>query len=118
MGRTSRVTVRVFGLMARSRPHGQHKLTIQQTFLFLACLHGVVSASLLLSAWQLLHGQTFGVQHAATTIFPALLLVVGLGIAYRIVAARGSRPLSRLVYQSGNLAVDHSCERTPGCLGY
>jgi hypothetical protein len=71
-----------------------------------------------LSAWQFLDGQTFGVQHAATTIFPALLLVVGLEISYRIVAVRGIRPLSRLVNQSGNLAFDHSCERTPGCLGY
>jgi hypothetical protein len=38
MGRTFKVAVRVFGLMARSSPHGQHKLTIQQIFLLLACL--------------------------------------------------------------------------------
>jgi hypothetical protein len=77
----------------------------------LACLNGVVLASPLLSAWQSLHGQTPGVQHAATTIFPALLLVVGLGISYRIVAVRVIRPLSMLVYQLDNLAFDHSHAR-------
>jgi serine phosphatase RsbU (regulator of sigma subunit) len=106
-----KVAARGFALMARSSPRGQHKLTIQQIFLLLACLNGVVLASLLLSAWQLLHDQTSGVQHAATTIFLALLLVVGLGISYRIVAVRVIRPLSRLVYQSDNLAFDYSRDR-------
>lgn len=106
-----RIAVRSLGLMARTSPRGQHRLTIQQIFLLLACLNGVVLASLLLSAWQLLHDQTSGVQHAATTIFLALLLVLGLGISYRIVAVRVIRPLSRLVYQSDNLAFDHSRDR-------
>jgi HAMP domain-containing protein len=97
--------------MARSRQRDRHALTIQQIFQLLACLNGVVLASLLLSAWQLLHDQTSSVQHAATTIFLALLLVVGLVISYRIVALRVIRPLGRLVRQSDNLAFDHSLDR-------
>ncbi len=92
----------------RSSQGGQHVLTIQQIFLLLAILNGVVVGSLLLSAWQLLRDPTSGLQHAATTIFLALLLVVGLGISYRIVAVRVIRPLSRLVHQSDALASDHS----------
>jgi phosphoserine phosphatase RsbU/P len=101
-----------FGLMAKSRHRGEHALTIQQIFLLLACLNGVVLASLLLSAWQLLQDQTSSVQHAATTIFLALLLVVGLGISYRIVAVRVIRPLGRLVHQSDSLAFNDSLDRT------
>jgi methyl-accepting chemotaxis protein len=106
-----KVAVKGFGLMARSRQQGRHSLTIQQIFQLLAFLNGVVLASLLLSAWQLLHDQTSSVQHAATTIFLALLLVVGLVISYRIVALRVIRPLGRLVRQSDNLAFDHSLDR-------
>jgi serine phosphatase RsbU (regulator of sigma subunit) len=106
-----KVAFKGFGLMARSRQRDRHALTIQQIFQLLACLNGVVLASLLLSAWQLLHDQTSSVQHAATTIFLALLLVVGLVISYRIVALRVIRPLGRLVRQSDNLAFDHSLDR-------
>lgn len=81
-----------------------HALTIQQIFLLLAILNGVVVASLLLSAWQLLRDPSSSLQHAATTIFLALLLVIGLGISYRIVAVRVIKPLSRLVHQSDALA--------------
>jgi serine phosphatase RsbU (regulator of sigma subunit) len=101
--------------MARSRQpsnrqRAEHALTIQQIFLLLAILNGVVVASLLLSAWQLLRDPTSGLQHGATTIFLALLLVVGLGISYRIVAVRVIRPLSRLVHQSHALASHHSSD--------
>jgi serine phosphatase RsbU (regulator of sigma subunit) len=99
--------------MARSRhPKSSQRpgraLTIQQIFLLLAILNGVVVASLLLSAWQLLRDPTSALQHAATTIFLALLLVLGLGISYRIVAVRVVRPLSRLVHQSDALVSENS----------
>ena len=94
----------------KSSQRAGHALTIQQIFLLLAVLNGVVVASLLLSAWQLLRDPTSSLQHAATTIFLALLLVLGLGISYRIVAVRVIRPLSRLVQQSDALAASHSKE--------
>jgi serine phosphatase RsbU (regulator of sigma subunit) len=98
--------------MLKSRQRGNHALTIQQIFLLLAILNGIVLASLLLSSWQLLNDQTSGLQHATTTIFLALLLVVGLGISYRIVAVRVIRPLGRLVRQSDALAFEDSREDT------
>lgn len=96
--------------MDRIRRRGQYTLNIQQIFLLLACLNGVVLASLLISAWQLLQDETSGAQHAATTIFLSLLLVVGLGISYRIVAVRVIKPLNRLVLQSDELAFDQSLD--------
>jgi phosphoserine phosphatase RsbU/P len=93
----------------RAQPTGR-ALSIQQIFVLLAVLNGIVVASLLLSAWQLLQDQTSGEQHAAITIFLALLLVLGLGISYRIVAVRVIRPLGRLVRQSDALAWDQQQE--------
>lgn len=96
--------------MAKSRQRRQHVLTIQQIFRLLAILNGVVVGSLLVSAWQLLRDPTSSLQHAATTIFLALLLVIGLGISYRIVAVRVIRPLGHLVDQSDYLASEDSRE--------
>jgi methyl-accepting chemotaxis protein len=92
--------------MARSAQRARQALSIQQIFVLLAILNGIVVASLLLSVWQFLNDQTSGEEHAAITIFLALLLALGLGISYRIVAVRVIRPLSRLVRQSDALAWD------------
>jgi hypothetical protein len=93
--------------MAGSRQRvQQHSLTIQQIFLLLAILNGIVLGSLLLSSWQALYDRTSGHQHAITTIFLAVLLVIGLAISYRIVSVRVIKPLRRLVRQSDALATD------------
>ncbi|MEB3353231.1 MAG: SpoIIE family protein phosphatase [Cyanobacteriota bacterium] len=81
-------------------------LTIQQIFLLLAILNGIVVSSLFFSAWQLLNDQSSSIQHAATTSFLAALLVVGVAISYRIVSVRVIGPLSRLVRQSYAIASD------------
>jgi len=91
--------------MASSARKGR-VLTIQQIFLLLAILNGIVVASLFFSAWQLLNDQASSVQHAATTSFLAALLVVGVAISYRIVSVRVTGPLSRLVRQSYAIASD------------
>ena len=96
--------------MASSARKGR-VLTIQQIFLLLAILNGIVVASLFFSAWQLLNDQASSVQHAATTSFLAALLVVGVVISYRIVSVRVTGPLSRLVRQSYAIASDeHSSD--------
>jgi serine phosphatase RsbU (regulator of sigma subunit) len=99
--------------MAGSRQRvQQHSLTIQQIFLLLAILNGIVLGSLLLSSWQALYDRTSGHQHAITTIFLAVLLVIGLAISYRIVSVRVIKPLRRLVRQSDALATDSSSDHT------
>lgn len=91
--------------MARRSRRGR-VLTIQQIFLLLAILNGIVVASLFVSAWQLLTDQASSLQHAYTTMFLAGLLVVGVAISYRIVSLRVVGPLSRLVRQSYAIASD------------
>ena len=76
------------------------ELSIQQIFLLLAILNGIV----VISVWQLLHQPAASDQHAYTTIFLACLLVVGVAISYRIVSVRVTAPLGRLVRQSYALA--------------
>lgn len=89
--------------MAR-RARKPRELSIQQIFLLLAILNGIVVVSLFISAWQLLHQPAASDQHAYTTIFLACLLVVGVAISYRIVSLRVTAPLARLVRQSDALA--------------
>ncbi|MFU8884058.1 MAG: SpoIIE family protein phosphatase [Cyanobacteriota bacterium] len=91
--------------MTRSSRRGRN-LSIQQIFLLLAILNGIVVASLFFSAWQLLTDQASSLQHAYTTIFLAVLLVVGVAISYRIVSVRVTGPLGRLVRQSYAIASD------------
>ena len=91
--------------MARSTQQ-RRALSIQQIFLLLAVLNGIVLATLLFSSWRLLQETASGRDHALTTIFLAGLLVVGVGISYLIVSQRVIRPLGRLVRQSHAIAVD------------
>jgi serine phosphatase RsbU (regulator of sigma subunit) len=93
--------------MSRATGKGRSRtLTISQIFSLLAILNGIVLFSLLLSAWQLLHDQSSNVQHGYTTIFLAVLLVIGVAISYRIVALRVVGPLARLARQSEAIAAD------------
>ena len=90
--------------MARSTSK-RRTLSIQQVFLLLAVLNGLVLATLLHSAWRLLQEPWSSADHAYTTMFLAGLLVVGVGISYLIVSQRVIRPLGRLVRQSHAIAV-------------
>lgn len=75
-------------------------LSIQQVFLLLAVLNGIVVLILLASAWRLLNEPWFSNAHAYTTIALASLLVLGVAISYLIVSQRVIRPLGRLVRES------------------
>ena len=100
------------GGMARSNS-GRRTLSIQQVFLLLAVLNGIVLATLVSSAWRLLMEPWSGTAHAYTTFFLAGLLVVGVGISSMIVSRRVVLPLRRLVREAQTIATDdaHSQER-------
>lgn len=83
-------------------------LSIQQVFLLLAVLNGIVLGTLLMSSWRVLKEPALSSEHAYTTMFLAGLLVVGVAISYVIVSARVIRPLSRLARQSHAIASDRS----------
>ncbi|MFM7314464.1 MAG: SpoIIE family protein phosphatase [Cyanobium sp.] len=93
--------------MARSTL-SRRSLSIQQVFLLLACLNGVVLATLVFSAWRLLKEPWLGEDHAYTTFFLAGLLVVGVAISSLIVSQRVVLPLRRLVRQSHAIATDQA----------
>lgn len=81
-------------------------LSIQQIFLLLAVLNGVVLSTLLVSSWRLLREPSFSRDHALTTMVLAALLVLGALISYLIVFGRVIRPLRSLVRQSHQIAND------------
>ncbi|MFM7652080.1 MAG: HAMP domain-containing protein, partial [Vulcanococcus sp.] len=93
--------------MARSTL-SRRSLTIQQVFLLLAFLNGIVLATLVNSAWRLLKDPGSGVDHAYTTFFLAGLLVVGVGISSLIVSQRVVAPLRGLVRESHAISTDES----------
>ncbi len=95
------------GRMARSNSR-RRALSIQQVFLLLAVLNGIVLATLVYSAWRLLKEPWSGADHAYTTFFLAGLLVVGVAISSLIVSQRVVRPLRRLVRESHTIATDDS----------
>ena len=98
------------GRMARSNS-SRRALSIQQVFLLLAVLNGIVLATLVYSAWRLLNEPWSGVDHAYTTFFLAGLLVVGVAISSLIVSQRVVRPLRRLVRESHTIATDDSASQ-------
>ena len=98
------------GRMARSNST-RRVLSIQQVFLLLAVLNGIVLATLVFSAWRLLNEPWSGVDHAYTTFFLAGLLVVGVAISSLIVSKRVVRPLRRLVRESHTIATDDSASQ-------
>ena len=98
------------GRMARSNS-SRRALSIQQVFLLLAVLNGIVLATLVFSAWRLLNEPWSGVDHAYTTFFLAGLLVVGVAISSLIVSQRVVRPLRRLVRESHTIATDDSASQ-------
>ena len=81
-------------------------LSIRQVFLLLAVLNGIVLLALLISSWRLLLEPSYSSYHAYTTIFLSFLLVVGVGISYRIVTLRVILPLNRLVRESQSMVRD------------
>ena len=81
-------------------------LSIQQIFLLLVVLNGIVLATLLHSAWRSLKDPASSADHARITLFLAGLLVVGAVISYLIVSQRVIRPLSRLVRESRAIAAE------------
>lgn len=98
--------------MARSTPR-RRALSIQQIFLLLGSLNGIVLATLLVTSWRLLQEAGSGRDHAAITLFLGGLLVINLAISSVIVSQRVIRPLRRLVRESHSIAVD---EGTDGAL--
>lgn len=91
--------------MAVTRP-GRRKrvLSIQQIFLLLAILNGIVLVYLIYSASTLLSDPSSSQMQAQTTIFLAVLLVIGVTISYRILSLRVVEPLGRLVCQAYSIA--------------
>ena len=85
-------------------------LSIQQIFLLLAILNGIVLAYLIYSASTLLSDPTSSQVQAQTTIFLAVLLVIGVTISYRILSLRVVEPLGRLVRQAYAIASNDSNE--------
>ncbi len=85
-------------------------LSIQQIFLLLAILNGIVLAYLIYSASTLLSDPTSSQAQAQTTIFLAILLVIGVTISYRILSLRVVEPLGRLVRQAYSIASGDSNE--------
>jgi len=98
--------------MARSTPR-RRALSIQQIFLLLGSLNGIVLGTLLLSSWQLLKDSASATGHATITLFLGGLLLINLAISSVIVSQRVIRPLRRLVRESHAIAVD---EGTDGSL--
>jgi serine phosphatase RsbU (regulator of sigma subunit) len=98
--------------MARSTPR-RRALSIQQIFLLLGSLNGIVLATLLFSSWQLLKDSGSATGHASITLFLGGLLVINLAISSVIVSQRVIRPLRRLVRESHAIAVE---EGTDGSL--
>jgi len=91
--------------MAVSRPTRRKRvLSIQQIFLLLAILNGIVLCYLIYSAFTLLSNPSSSQVQAQTTIFLAVLLVIGVTISYRILSLRVVEPLSRLVRQANVIA--------------
>jgi serine phosphatase RsbU (regulator of sigma subunit) len=98
--------------MARSTPR-RRALSIQQIFLLLGSLNGIVLATLLVTSWRLLQETGSVRDHASITLFLGGLLVINLAISSVIVSQRVIRPLRRLVRESHAIAVD---EGTDGSL--
>jgi len=98
--------------MARSTPR-RRALSIQQIFLLLGSLNGIVLATLLFSSWQLLKDSGSATGYASITLFLGGLLVINLAISSVIVSQRVIRPLRRLVRESHAIAVE---EGTDGAL--
>jgi serine phosphatase RsbU (regulator of sigma subunit) len=98
--------------MARSTPR-RRALSIQQIFLLLGSLNGIVLATLLVTSWRLLQETGSVRDHASITLFLGGLLVINLAISSVIVSQRVIRPLRRLVRESHAIAVD---EETDGAL--
>jgi serine phosphatase RsbU (regulator of sigma subunit) len=91
--------------MAVSRPARRKRvLSIQQIFLLLAILNGIVLSYLIYSASTLLSDPRSSQVQAQTTIFLAVLLVIGVTISYRILSLRVVEPLSRLARQAYAIA--------------
>ena len=85
-------------------------LSIQQIFLLLAILNGIVLAYLIYSASTLLNDPSSSQMQAQTTIFLAILLAIGATISYRIMSLRVVEPLRRLVRQAHSIASNDSNE--------
>lgn len=85
-------------------------LSIQQIFLLLAILNGIVLAYLIYSASTLLNDPSSSQTQAQTTIFLAILLATGVTISYRILSNRVVEPLRRLVREAYSIATDDSNE--------
>lgn len=98
--------------MARSTPR-RRALSIQQIFLLLGSLNGIVLATLLVTSWRLLQEAGSVRDYASITLFLGGLLVINLAISSVIVSQRVIRPLRRLVRESHAIAVD---EGTDGSL--
>lgn len=98
--------------MARSTPR-RRALSIQQIFLLLGSLNGIVLATLLVTSWRLLQETGSVRDHASITLFLGGLLVINLAISSVIVSQRVIRPLRRLVRESHAIAVE---EGTDGSL--
>jgi len=98
--------------MARSTPR-RRALSIQQIFLLLGSLNGIVLATLLVTSWRLLQEAGSVRDHASITLFLGGLLVINLAISSVIVSQRVIRPLRRLVRESHAIAVE---EGTDGSL--
>jgi serine phosphatase RsbU (regulator of sigma subunit) len=98
--------------MARSTPR-RRALSIQQIFLLLGSLNGIVLATLLVTSWRLLQETGSVRDHASITLFLGGLLVINLAISSVIVSQRVIRPLRRLVRESHAIAVE---EGTDGAL--
>ncbi|MFQ6538131.1 MULTISPECIES: SpoIIE family protein phosphatase [Aphanothece] len=92
------------------RSRHSRELSIRNIFLLLAILNGVVLCYLIYSAWSALQDSAAGQMHAHTTLFLAILLVIGVTISYRIVSQRVIRPLRRLAWESYAIAHQPSLE--------
>jgi serine phosphatase RsbU (regulator of sigma subunit) len=98
--------------MAHSTP-SRRALSIQQIFLLLGSLNGIVLATLLVTSWRLLQEAGSVRDYASITLFLGGLLLINLAISSVIVSQRVIRPLRRLVRESHAIAVD---EGTDGSL--
>jgi len=101
--------------MARSTPR-RRALSIQQIFLLLGCLNGIVLATLLVTSWRLLQETGSVRDHASITLFLGGLLVINLAISSVIVSQRVIRPLRRLVRESHAIAVDEGTDGSLLCV--
>lgn len=91
--------------MARSTPK-RRTLSIQQIFLLLGTLNGIVLGTLLVSSWRLMMDAGSATGHAYITWFLGGLLVINLAISSVIVFQRVICPIRRLVRQAHAIAVD------------